>query len=354
MNNTVKDYQDDTIDVFALINPLIAGRKFIIVFSFLAALIASVMLVFQKNSFEAHVRLFIGKSADPMSNVNAGAFGSSRESSNAFENDFGLDPFRFYREILKSRPFIYSVVELPVGVERGEKNVYEFTGIDPAGPMSKEEIYQTVSGMLSAEMDKTSGILTIGVKTGDRHFSMNFANIITSELEKFSLEFFLKRSRTKRLYLENRTRESEIKLKQVEERLKQFRLSNRRIDDSPVLQMEEQKIKRETTLEQDIYMSFARELEKIKLDEKREITPLIVLEPATFPYYKSGMAKRKAVMIAFFAAFIFSCFLTYIREFFRKVEKENSGEYRKFKDNMNSLSEEASRLPVIGKLISKL
>ena len=349
---------DDSIDIFSLLTPLLRSRRLIAAVTAFFVLSALLISPFLKKFYEAKVKLFLGKSYDPVLDVgeSVAARGAPQRDYDFFSRDIGMDIVKFYREILKSRPFLTHFADIELAVDEDKKmSSYDFFEVLKNAPESGNSISSILESIITLEADRTTGILLLEVKSKNKFYSIDCANTVTRELESYIIKFVTGRSREKKNLLEERLKESAKKLAEAEDKLKVFREKNKGIINISELQMMESKLMREMKIEENIYINFLEELEKTKLFEKMEIGPLVVIEYANSAVKKRAISRRKLVLITFFGGLFFSGFFSFIIEFIKKsVSKAESPEFNEFKNGLNETVEDIKTIKTaVKKFISR-
>ena len=92
-----------------------------------------------------------------------------------------------------------------------------------------------------------------------------------------------------------------VELRTAEDRLELFLRSNRLINSAPQMALEEDRLRREVTLRQQVVAGLAQALEQTRLDESRNIPVITVVEAPVRPALP---ASRRLVLKALFAALV--------------------------------------------------
>ncbi len=103
---------------------------------------------------------------------------------------------------------------------------------------------------------------------------------------------------------------------------------NRRIENSPALQLEQQRLGREVTVLTSVFTTLKQQLETTKIEEVKERDYVVVLDPPEMPLWPSKPNKKFMVVLAGILGILLGCVIGFIRDnagFFRKQEKEKVG-----------------------------
>ena len=100
-----------------------------------------------------------------------------------------------------------------------------------------------------------------------------------------------KTSDTKK-FIQGRISDTENELIAAEENLKVFMARNRRIENSPALQLEEQRLSREVAVLTGVFTTLKQQLETTKIEEVKESDYVIILDKPEIPLVRSSPKKK--------------------------------------------------------------
>ena len=151
-------------------------------------------------------------------------------------------------------------------------------------------------------------------------------------------------ARQEREFLEGRLTEVRRELSQAEDSLARFSRRNRRLADSPELQVEQERLQRQVTLRQQVYLTLAQNFEAAKLEEVRS-TPLISVidQPDVFvePLLRHTLLK---VLAAFLVATVLVAGFTLATAVLRRAGEGELGGYREFMEVLRDATADVRRL----------
>ena len=130
-----------------------------------------------------------------------------------------------------------------------------------------------------------------------------------------------KTSETKQ-FIEERIVDIEKELNEAEEALRDFTTHNRRIDNSPLLQLEQQRFAREVTVLIGVFTTLKQQLETTKIEEVKESDYVVVLDPPEVPLQRSKPNKKLMVILSGILGIGLGMVLAFMREFAANSEKE--------------------------------
>jgi uncharacterized protein involved in exopolysaccharide biosynthesis len=207
--------------------------------------------------------------------------------------DFGLQSFSVaggmaaYPEILKSRSILDRLLDDRFQLSNGDStsllDVLHTTG-PPA--RRREAALRHLRTRIRTLLDLDAGILTVRVQMPDPELSAQVLNKLTGYLLGYLVETSTGLAGKKSEFISERLTETALELAKREDALRLFRERNVRIGNSPALQMEEARLQRSLREQEEIYFALARQSEMAQLEQRQEVAPLAVLDPANVPATK--------------------------------------------------------------------
>ena len=180
--------------------------------------------------------------------------------------------------------------------------------------------------------------VNVSTKTGVVEFA------VTTESPALSLRVAQRMLELVNEFLEGRLTEVRRELSQAEDSLARFSRRNRRLADSPELQVEQERLQRQVTLRQQVYLTLAQNFEAAKLEEVRS-TPLISVidQPDVFvePLLRHTLLK---VLAAFLVATVLVAGFTLATAVLRRAGEGELGGYREFMEVLRDATADVRRL----------
>ena len=105
------------------------------------------------------------------------------------------------------------------------------------------------------------------------------------------------------MFIEERKEQVKVILTKAENNLKNFRSKNRKVIDSPDLQLELERFLRDVEIQTQIYITLNQQYEIARIDELKETPSVLILDEGFSPLEKSE-PKRKLIVII---SFLFGC-----------------------------------------------
>jgi uncharacterized protein involved in exopolysaccharide biosynthesis len=176
--------------------------------------------------------------------------------------------------------------------------------------------------MVSLSEDKLTGVLTLRVKAKHPNLASDINNALIEQLDSHLKNYNKLKTSEARRFIEERISETEKELENVEDDLKNFRDRNRRIGNSPALQLEQQRYEREVTVLTGVFTTLKQQLETTKIEEVKESEYVMILDPPNVPLKPSKPRKMLSVLLAGIFGVGLGLILAFVRELSSLVVKE--------------------------------
>ena len=130
-------------------------------------------------------------------------------------------------------------------------------------------------------------------------------------------------------------------MKNAQINLKEFNESNRRVESSPSLKLEESRLEREVSLQTTLYMTLKSQFENVKIEEVEEAAMIEVIDGPIVPFKVTRPKKVSSVIFTFILAFLSLFFFFYLKDYSLSSSKKYTSERiearRKLFKNIKSL-----------------
>ena len=125
---------------------------------------------------------------------------------------------------------------------------------------------------------RTTGMITVNVRTRSRYLSLAIANRLLIGLNHFNLITRQSQAREERRFTEGRLTDARASLRAAEDTMQQFLQTNRQLG-SPALTFQRDRLQREVQLQQQVVTSLAQQYEENRIREVRDTPVITVIEP---------------------------------------------------------------------------
>jgi uncharacterized protein involved in exopolysaccharide biosynthesis len=252
----------DGVDALSLLTPLLEKRRAIILWSILVGLIAGGIAAVMPRKYKAELSL-----TPVLSDKTPGALGGIAALAGASLNTgYQLTPARMV-ELLKSRTVLSGVgmSTLPKSSERIIDRVLgeRYTRND------EEEVAKQIQKLLTASANKETGTIAVSVFYKDSALARLIASRVVDSASQRFVRTAKAQAQQLRIAQEGRVNVAKQNLAAAEERLRQFRFSNRATPPFSAAAVELEQLNRDIQMNEQVYTqaitdqqsAFARELE---------------------------------------------------------------------------------------------
>jgi uncharacterized protein involved in exopolysaccharide biosynthesis len=187
----------------------------------------------------------------------------------------------FYADLLQSGEILRTVVDSPLTVKRDGRMIrttlVELLDVQGSSVADKRErAIKKLHDHMRVTRGRETGVIKFSVTTRWPDVSQEVADRLLNLVNKFNLESRHSQAGAERTFVEARLAQVRIELRDAEERLLQFRQTNREFRLSSELAVQEQRLQRDLAMRQEIYSTLAQSYEQARIEEVRD-TPLITI-----------------------------------------------------------------------------
>ena len=182
-----------------------------------------------------------------------------------------------------------------------------------------------IKQMIFVSENSKTGIITINVYANEPKLSASINNAIITELDQHQKNYDKEKTVSTKRFIQDRISKTKIELESAEENLKVFTERNRRIENSPNLLLEQQRLSREVAVLTGVYTTLKQQLEITKIEELKESEYVIVLDHPEIPLAKAKPRRKTMILMSGFSGILLSVFLAFIKELFsvRSLDEKN-------------------------------
>ncbi len=220
--------------------------------------------------------------------------------------------------------------------------LFEIRGRSEAGRI--DGAVERLGRLTSVSTSPETGIVRLSVKTKWPHLSVQIAERMVELVNEFNLQSRQSQARAEREFVDHQLVEARAELAASEDSLESFLMSNRRVENSPQLQFERDRLQRDVTLHQEIVISLAQALEQARIEEVRN-TPVITTVEEPFPPAKPD---RRRLIAKGLLSLAFGLFLgivsAFAGEFMAGSRERDPGQYAEFRQLAAEAKSEAGSL----------
>ena len=226
------------------------------------------------------------------------------------------DPSALFPRILRSRTFADRLLARSVpdrdGGERALLAVLAGEGGTDAarGHAARRALRDEV---LRSHHDVKSGVTSLTVTLRDPVTAAAAANAAVEELDALNREAKAAHAARWVEFIGERLAEAEGRLAASEDSLRAFHQQNRRYAESPLLSLEEGRLRREVAMDQELYATLRTQHELARAEEVKTVPAITVLDPARPPLERHSPYRARIAVTAFILLLLGGCCLALIR-----------------------------------------
>jgi len=239
------------------------------------------------------------------------------------------EPKWVYPEIIKSRTLARNMLKRKFdtqefGNQKPLLRILTYGNEEPEFNVDTLEIMavENFLGMIDISEDIKTAILTLSIHAPEPKLAAEINQVLIEELDSHQRVYNKAKTSDTKQFIEERIIDTEKELVEAEDNLKVFMDRNRRIENSPALQLEQQRLSREVTVLIGVFTTLKQQLETTKIEEVKESDYVIVLDPPEVPLVRSKPNKKLMVILAGILGLGLGMVLAFVREFASNSEKE--------------------------------
>ena len=168
-----------------------------------------------------------------------------------------------------------------------------------------------------------TGLIRISVLMENAKLASDIANFISVFVANWVNDTQKDAIRRNLEFINERAAVLGAELQDAENELRRFRETNRNIANSPDLQLEEQRLRRQVTLKQEVYLTMIRQRELNQIEENKSADVIRILDKAIVSYRPAKPNKKLIIGFTGIFGIIISCLYLMTRELYRN--KESAG-----------------------------
>ena len=320
-----KRLSDNEEEVFSLLDILIFLMKYLknlIIFSLLSMVTVSLFTIFfTKPVYTSSSKIMssnVGRSSQA-SGI-AAQFGI-KLTSDASETKWP------YVEILESRSIAKSILSGKLTFGENNRKLLDIliNKDEDFGQFEKRMLYgiELFLDRIKISEDLLTGVLLIRSDAHDPLIAKQINMALIEELDSFQRVYNKTKTSKAKKFIEERILDVESDLIIAEEKLKTFRDQNRRIENSPSLQLEVNRLTREVTVLIGVFTTLKQQLETTKIEEVKESDYVMILDSPEIPTSSSKPNKKFLVILSGFLGLLIGVFYSIIIDFIKYGKKND-------------------------------
>tara|TARA_X000000950_G_C13845198_1_gene632008 strand:+ start:343 stop:1395 length:1053 start_codon:yes stop_codon:yes gene_type:complete len=243
----------------------------------------------------------------------------------------------FYPEVIKSRKLANLMIKQRFSsIKYGENVFLADILVDISSSESKLKnknhrfiAIQKFIDMVTVSKDLNSGIFTISVSGPEKKLVRDIAKALIDQLNILQKNYNRSKMSETKQFIEDRIKSTKVELEMAEEKLKNFSDRNRRIENSPALQLQKQRLNREVIVLTGVFTTLKQQHETTKIEEVRDADILRIIDEPNIPLTHSKPNKVMTILLAFIFGILLSLIIAVARE--KKTDLDEQKKYKEAK-----------------------
>lgn len=186
-------------------------------------------------------------------------------------------------------------------------------------------------------LQKNTGAVQVAVSAANPMLAQQIAENLFTEINAYNLEVRRSQASAERKYMEQRLVDARSELRAAEDKLIEFQDQNHMVV-SPELRLVQDRLNREISVKQQVFISLAQSYEQSKLAEVRDTPTLMLLEPPDLPLAPDPRHLLQYGVLTFMAGAFLGMMIALVLEFVARSRDERNPE-------MLALAATASAIP---------
>ena len=252
-----------------------------------------------------------------------------------------------YEDVIKSKTVARRMLDLKYDTYEfgGQKSLLQILTYGNDSPEYEKDTLEIIAidnfiNMIDISRDRETEIYTISINASEPTLAKDLNESLIQQIEEHQHSYNLLQTNKTRKFIESRIIETKGELVIAEEDLKNFRDRNRRIENSPALLLEQQRLQREVIVLTEVYTTLKQQLETTKIEEVKDADYVIVLDQPEIPLFKSNASPFIIIIVFLIIGFISGVSITFLKAYKDSVD---SVEVSKFKDAKKIIIEAFSK-----------
>jgi len=215
--------------------------------------------------------------------------GSLAELASQFSLDLGsqgIKPLPYYSVVLRSDVIIDHVLNSALDVPGYPATLWDYLRpqFSYRDSLPREKVRKWLRDRVAVTADNRATTMDLAVTLPDRRVAAAVVNKFLGALNSFNSSARASQARARREYLEHALTMQFDSLRRAEDSLQVFLERNRSYRDSPALEFQQGRLKRQVDLNQQVVSTIQRDLEAARLDEINETPILSVIDSGSAPF----------------------------------------------------------------------
>jgi uncharacterized protein involved in exopolysaccharide biosynthesis len=275
-----------------LATTLLRARRLVARLALLGAVLGLATGLVKGRTYTAHAAFM------PQSRrTNASLSGLAAQFGLALPTADGTQSPAFYSDLVTSRELLKPMLDSRYGGKTLEQ------WLEPNGSTAairRERLIDRLTDMIDPTVAQKTGVVRVNVTAPDPVLAAQLDSALLYQLNRFNLESRQSQASAERRFTEQRLAEVRVALAVAEDRLRTFLESNRGFAQSPQLTVQQERLNRDVTLQQQLFLTLSQAYEQAKIEEVRDTPVITILERPEVPVRPDSRKSIIRVIVGMF------------------------------------------------------
>ncbi len=257
----------------------------------------------------------------------------------------------FYAMILMTRELLGGAAETSYTVEddgQGPESgtLADLYGIEmPDAEKRHRAAIERLRDDISVETDHTTGVVDVTVSALWPSLAEQIAARLLDLVNEFNMKSLQTQASAEATFAKGRMEEAQQDLQRAETALKAFVERNRSFQQSPELSLEHERLQREVSLRQQVYVSLVQLHDQARINAARNLPVITVLERPEGAAVRDSRRLFLRFVLGVFVGVIFALLIAATREFSRRTRLQGGAATQEFLQRRREVLQELRRPP---------
>jgi uncharacterized protein involved in exopolysaccharide biosynthesis len=261
--------------------------------------------------------------------------------------DQSLSP-DFYADILRSRELLGPVARDTFQVtELGGRRVtfLDLFKVVAVRADRREELgIKMLRKMVTPDVTKSTGVVLVSVETRWPSVSLQIVTQLIAGVNHFNQRTRQSQAAAERDFLAGRLASAGDDLQSAEDHLEQFLRANRQLGDSPQLMFENERLRRELSIQQQLYTTLTQAYEDARMRAVRDTPVITIVEAPAVSSVPEPRGRIRETVIGMFLGGLAGLLLAYVGAVVARARATNNEDVELFFRTLSDLRHELSRV----------
>jgi capsule polysaccharide export protein KpsE/RkpR len=236
----------------------------------------------------------------------------------------------YITEIMTQPVFLEPLTLRELDFPTGRASSVAYFGGKQQGPEAIESAMGALNAKIHTSISTTTGWISLSTsaETGKLAEQLNYT--VLAQLDSFQASQRRKRSVEDQKFAEERLAELGARLTAAQRKLQIFQETNRFGDAAPGLRLEEQRLRDSVSTASSLYTTILNTYERERIDAVRQTRLLTLISAPSRPRSPDKRPFARTIILGLFAGAFLGAVLGIIREYFRRIQAEDTPEAAEF------------------------